>query len=210
MQKQKKDKKLIIGVTGIFGSGKSTVSGILKSHGLKIIDADKIAHRYLLPQAKTYKKIVDFFGRGILKATNEIDRHKLGKLVFANHRLLKKLNSIMHPKIIREIKTGIKNSKAGLIVLDAPLLLEAGLKKMVDDLIVVIIDRDELIRRLIKKTSLKRSEILKRIKSQVSQSGKSRFADFIIDNSGTVSETRKQVKKVMAKIKEGSCGKIRD
>ncbi len=213
MQKQKKNekyKKLVIGVTGIFGSGKSTVSGIFKSYGSKIIDADKIAHRHLLPGTKSYKRIVRSFGDSIIfkarlpvrKAGKEIDRRKLGRVVFSNHKLLKKLNGIIHPEVIKDIKSNIKKSKAGVIVLDAPLLLEAGLKKIVDDLIVVIIDRDELIRRLIKKTSLKRLEILKRIKSQIPQNVKSRFADFIIDNSGTVSETREQVKKIWRSLRK--------
>ncbi|PIP19959.1 MAG: dephospho-CoA kinase [Candidatus Omnitrophica bacterium CG08_land_8_20_14_0_20_41_16] len=193
----RKYKKLIIGVTGIFGSGKSTVSRIFKSYGAKIIDADKIAHRCLLPGAKSYKRIVSSFGKGIIfKARRKINRHKLGRLVFGNRRLLKKLNSIIHPKVISDIKESIRKSEAKVIVLDAPLLLEAGLKKMVDDLIVVIIDRDELIRRLMKKASLKRPDILKRINAQISQNIKSRFANFIIDNSGAVSDTKKQVKKI--------------
>lgn len=200
---QNKGKKIVIGVTGIFGSGKSTVSGMLKSYGLKIIDADKIARRYLLPGTNTYKKILDYFGKSILKEDNKIDRQKLGKLVFANQKLLKKLNSIVHPKIIADIREGIKKSKEKIVVLDAPLLLESGLRKVVDDLVVVIIKKDELMRRLAKRTLLKRSEILKRIKSQIPQKVKSRFANFIIDNSGTVNETKRQVKIVMKKIEEG-------
>lgn len=204
MLKLNKDKKFVIGVTGIFGSGKSTVSAMLKSYGLKIIDADRIAHRYLLPGTKTYKKILDYFGRGILKKDNHIDRQKLGELVFANQKSLKKLNSIVHPKVIADIREGIKESKEKIVVLDAPLLIESGLRKIVDDLIVVIIERDELIRRLAKKAALKRPEILKRIKSQIPQKVKSRFANFIIDNSGTISETKKQVKNMMKKIEEGT------
>jgi dephospho-CoA kinase len=204
MLKQNKDKKIVIGVTGIFGSGKSTVSGMLKSYGLKIIDADKLARRYLLPGTKTYKKILNYFGKSILKKDHKIDRQKLGKMVFANQKLLKKLNSIMHPKVIIDIREGIRKSKEKVVVLDAPLLIETGLRKIVDDLIVVIIERDELIRRLAKKTTLKRSEILARVKSQIPQKVKSRFANFIIDNSGSVSDTKRQVKKVMKKIEEGT------
>jgi dephospho-CoA kinase len=203
MQKQKKNKKFVIGLTGIFGSGKSTVANIFKSFGLKIIDADKIAHKYLLPGTKTYKRIVKYFGRGIIfKSGKEIDRRKLGKLAFANRKLLLKLNSIIHPEIIQDIKAKIKGSSARMIVLDAPLLLEAGLGKIVDELVVVIIDGDELIRRLLKKRSLERPEILKRIKSQIPLRRKKRVADFIIDNNGTVSETKKQVKRVIGLIKE--------
>jgi dephospho-CoA kinase len=204
MAKQRNNKKFVIGVTGIFGSGKSTVSNILKSYGLKIIDADKIAHKYLLPGTKTYTKILGYFGRGILKENSRIDRKKLGELVFNNRKLLQKLNSIVHPKIISDIREGIRKSREKMVVLDAPLLIESGLKKIVDDLIVVIIERDELIRRLAKKAALKRSEIIKRIKSQIPQKEKSRFANFIIDNSGTIRETKKQVKKIMKKIEEGT------
>jgi len=203
MLKQNKNKKRVIGVTGIFGSGKSTVSGMLRAYGLKIIDADKLAHKYLLPGTKTYKKILGYFGKGILKKNRKIDRRKLGKLVFGNRELVKKLNAIIHPKVIADIKSAIRRSGGKTVVLDAPLLIESGLRKIVDDLIVVIIERDELIRRMAKKVSLKRPEILARIKSQIPQKVKARFANFIIDNSGTVSATKKQVKKIMKKIEEG-------
>ncbi len=202
MKKQNKVRKLVIGVTGIIGSGKSTVSAMLKSYGSKVINADKIAHRYLLPGTDTYKKILHNFGRGILKKNSRIDRKKLGSLVFTNKKLLGKLNNILHPKVISDIKKGIGKTKKRLVVLDAPLLIESGLRKMVDDLIVVIIDRDELIRRLAKKAALKRADILKRMKSQIPQREKSRFANFIIDNSGTINKTKRQVKGVMKKIKE--------
>jgi len=210
MKRRELSKKTIIGVTGVFGSGKSTVSRIFKSYGSNIIDADRIAHKCLLPGTKTYKAIVNFFGRGILKARHKIDRRKLGKLVFANPRLLDKLNSMIHPRVIREIKVRIRELKKGIVVLDAPLLLEAGLKKVVDDLIVVIIGRDELIRRMLKKTSLQRAEVLKRVKSQIPLRKKKHAADFIIDNSGTIRETKKQVKRIISKIQGGSCGEIRD
>jgi dephospho-CoA kinase len=210
MRKQGINKKAIVGITGVFGSGKSTVSKIFKSYGSNIIDADKIAHRYLLRGTKAYKEIIDFFGSSILKGRREIDRGKLGKLVFGNKKLLSKLNSIIHPKVISEIRAKIKKSKKGIVVLDAPLLLEAKLKRLVDDLIVVIIDKDELIKRLVKKTVLRRPEILKRVRSQIPLRMKKRVADFIIDNSGTIRETKKQVKKVISKIQGGIGGKIRD
>ncbi|MBN2830929.1 MAG: dephospho-CoA kinase [Candidatus Omnitrophica bacterium] len=203
-------KKTIVGITGIFGSGKSTVSKIFKSYGSKIIDADKIAHKYLARGTKTYKEIVGFFGSNILKGKREIDRVKLGRIVFGNKKLLSKLNSIIHPRVISEIRDRIKQSRHGVVVLDVPLLLEAGLKRLVDDLIVVIIDRDELIRRLVNKTALRRSEILKRIRSQIPLRKKKRVADFIIDNSKTIRETKKQIKRIIGKIQGGSCGEIRD
>ena len=201
MRRKKINNRLVIGVTGILGSGKSTVSHILKSLGSKVIEADKVARKYLAPGASTYKRIVDYFGRGILKANKEIDRRKLAGVVFKDHRLLKKLNSIAHPKIGAEIKRRIGKLKSGVIVLDAPLLIEAGLRSLVDNLIVVIIEQDELIRRLAKKRALKKKEIMERVKSKISLRKKVRMADFIIDNNGTISQTRKQVNIVMDKLR---------
>jgi len=210
MRKQRLNKRIVIGVTGTFGSGKSTVSRFLKAFGLKIIDADKIAHGYLLPKTKTYKAIVDFFGKGILGPKHKISRKRLGDLVFSNQRLLEKLNSIVHPSIIRDIKLKLKKIKKGAVVLDAPLLLEAGLRNLVDNLIVVIIDRDELIRRMIRKTYLKKTQIIERIKTQIPMRRKARAADFIIDNSGSFRNTKKQVKSILGKIQGGSCGETGD
>jgi len=210
MKRRRPVKKTIIGVTGVFGSGKSTVSRIFRSFGADIIDADRIAHRYLLPGAKAYKAIVNSFGRGVLKARRKIDRRKLARLVFSDRKSLNKLNSIIHPGVITQIKSGIKKAKKGIVVLDAPLLLEAGLKGLVDELVVVVVDRESLIRRLVKKTSLKKEDILKRIRSQIPLRKKKRAADFIIDNSGTIKKTSEQVKKVINEIQGGSCGEIRD
>ncbi|MFY9402290.1 MAG: dephospho-CoA kinase [Candidatus Omnitrophota bacterium] len=210
MKKQRKDKRIVIGVTGVFGSGKSTVSRFLKAFGLKIIDADKIAHSYLLPKAKAYKKIVNFFGKGILGPKRYINRKKLGDLVFSNPRMLKRLNSIVHPNIVRDIKIKLKKFKRGAVVLDAPLLLEAGLRNIVDSLIVVIIDRDEHIRRMVKKRRLKKTEVVKRIKTQIPIRRKAHVADFIIDNSGSFTNTKKQVKSILEKIQGGSSGKTGD
>jgi len=210
MRKQRVNKRVVIGVTGIFGSGKSTVSRFLKAFGLKVIDADKIAHAYLLPNTKTYKAIVDFFGKGILGPGHRINRKRLGDLVFSNPKLLNKLNSIVHPSIIRDIRLRLEKVKKGIVVLDAPLLLETGLRKIVDNLVVVIIDRDELLRRMFKKTYLKKTQVISRIKSQIPMCRKARAADFIIDNSGTFGNTKKQVKSILRTIQGGSCGETGD
>lgn len=190
------DRKLILGLTGTFGSGKSTVARIFKSLGAKVIDADKIAHRAILPQSQTYKKIIYAFGGCILKKNNQIDRLKLAHLVFANKKLLMKLNAITHPQIIRIIKDEIRHTKSRFIVLDAPLLIEAGLHKLVDKLVVVKINKFKQMARLLKKTSLTKTGILRRIKAQLPLKYKAAIADFVIDNSGKITETRKQVKTV--------------
>jgi len=191
---------MIIGVTGSFGSGKSTVARMFKSLGTKVIDADRIARGLIKPKTKIYKKIIDSFGRDILKDDNVIDRHKLADIVFNNKERLNRLNGIIHPEVIRVIKNQIKTGARRMIVLDAPLLIEAGLAGLVDKIIVVKLDRKEQIRRLLNNSSLSKPEILRRINAQMSLRHKIRLADFVIDNGGTVKETKKQVIKIWDKL----------
>ncbi len=189
-------KKIILGVTGSFGSGKSTVAGIFKSYGALVIDADKIARRVSLPGGGAYKNIVRTFGEGILRKNKRIDRSKLAGIVFNNRALLRKLNEAVHPEVIRNIKKEIKKSGGKIVVLDAPLLIEAGLKGLADKLIVVKIDRQKQISRLFKKMRITKRAIRERIKAQLPLENKVRLADFVIDNNGSLEETRIQVKQI--------------
>ena len=194
MKRQKRNKKrVILGITGTFGSGKSTVANMFKSFGAELIDADKIAHRVIRPGSGIYKKIINAFSRSILKKNKSIDRRKIAKVVFKDKKLLQKLNQIIHPEVIKIIKNQICASTKGIVVLDAPLLIEAGLERLVDKLIVVSIHKKKQIERALKKASLSEADILKRIKAQIPLKDKIRLADFVIDNSGTIGKTRKQV-----------------
>lgn len=193
-------KKIILGVTGGLASGKSTVAAIFKSFGAQVIDADLIAHRLIRQGMPAYGRIVRAFGRGILKRDGAIDRTKLGRKAFATPRMLSRLNRIVHPGVIRAMKQKICVSSKKMIVLDVPLLIEAGIGGIVDKVIVVKADRKKQVERALKKYRVSREglpaarrDILKRMDSQLSLSYKVRFADFIIDNNGTVRETRKKV-----------------
>ena len=206
MPRQKQNKKIILGVTGSFGSGKTTVAGFFKTFGAEVIDADKLAHERIAPKGKCYKRIIAAFSEQILRSDETIDRSKLSGMVFDNKKLLKKLNKIVHPEVIREIKKRIKKSKTKIIVLDVPLLIESGLEKLVDKLIVVKINRNEQIKRIKNKTSLSEKDILKRINSQIPLRVKERLADFVIDNSATAGITKEQVKTIWRSLVPQNAG----
>lgn len=178
------------------GSGKSTVARMFKTNDCQIIDADRLAHETFSIGSAVYNKIVASFGRGVLKYNKRIDRAKLAEIVFADKAALARLNSIVHRALIPEIRRRIKDSRKKIIILDAALIIEAGLRKMVDKLVVVTARRQQQILRSQKRLALSKDEISRRIKYQISQSAKLRLADFIIDNSGQISKTRKQVSEI--------------
>ncbi|MFH0828040.1 MAG: dephospho-CoA kinase [Candidatus Omnitrophota bacterium] len=193
MKRRPRSSKKIIGLTGGFGTGKSTVAGILRSFGAKVIDADKISHGLFNGRTDARGKVIRAFGKGILGKHGEISRRKLAGIVFNDKKSLIKLNKIMHPAVISRIKLEIKNAKEELVVLDAPLLIEAKLDKLVDIVVVVKAGINNQIARAQKKSSFSRAEIIARIRAQMPLREKLRLADFIIDNNGTKKDTRKQV-----------------
>jgi dephospho-CoA kinase len=199
MPKLKKD-KFILGVTGNIACGKSTVARIFKGRDSLLIDADNLGHRILAVGTPVYRKVVQSFGSNILKSDKVIDRAKLSGIVFAQRGALGKLNRIMHPELIRRIKQLILSSKRKIIILDAALIVEVGLVRLVDKLVVVAAGKTQQIKRGQKKLGLTRKQMKQRIKSQISQKAKLRFADFIIDNSGSISKTKKQVSKIRRQL----------
>ncbi len=199
MPKPRKN-KFVLGVTGNIACGKSTVAGMFKNKDCLLINADKLARGLFSNGSRVYFKIKKYFGQTILKDNNRVDREKLAKIVFADKAVLSKFNSIVHPELIRKIKRFIRNSNKRIIILDAALIVEAGLIKMVDKLVVVTAKRNQQISRGRKSLGLAKEQVILRMKSQVSQKVKSRFADFIIDNSSQVSKTLKQVYKIRRQL----------
>jgi len=202
MKKHRPNKRIILGITGSFGSGKSTAAGIFKSAGTKVIDADSISHKIILPGTGIYKRILRLFGRGILDKSGFIDRKKLGGVVFNNPDALNRLTRIIHPEVIRNVRREIRNSTSRFIVLDVPLLIEAGLKNMVDKLVVVKASYKKQIERVGRKTGLTRPDILKRISAQMPLKEKVRLADFVIDNNGSMAQTMKQITRILIMVRE--------
>jgi len=192
---------LIIGLTGGFGTGKSYVAGIFKGLGAKVIDADLLAHNSIKKGNSAYGKVAALFGPSVLTAGREIDRRKLGRIVFNDKKLLKRLDNIVHPEVIKTIKKNIKKAARGdVVVIDAPLLIEAGLAGMTDELVVVTCPKGEQVRRCIRKFGLDKEEVLKRIRSQIPLTKKIKMADHVVDNRGPKAETRKAAKKIWRHI----------
>ncbi len=182
---------MILGVTGSIGSGKTTAAKIFSKYHYSRIDADEIGHELLKSNKKIKNKILKEFGKGILDKNNNINRKKLGKIVFNYKAKLKKLNSIMHPAIINEIKNQINKSKNKNIVIDSPLLLETDAKNLVDEVVVVKSDIKYISRR---NKNFSKEYIKKISKSQMPMKEKIRHADYVVDNNGDLEELRKQVK----------------
>lgn len=192
---------MIIGLTGSFGTGKTFVASIFKSLGAKVIDADEIAHDVIKKGTKAYKGIVVAFGPGILGSNREIDRRRLAERVFVNKAAILRLNRLVHPEVIRVIRRSVKTApQKAVIVIDAPLLVEAGLLNIVDKLVVVKSSKKRQIERCRKKFYIKKKEVLKRIGSQMSMKRKLKMADFVVRNDGTKKATKDQVRKVWREI----------
>jgi dephospho-CoA kinase len=186
---------MIIGITGSFGSGKTTVAKMFARLGAYAIDADKVYHLLIRPGKNCYKKIVRCFGKDILARSGQIDREKLGKIVFKDKSKLKLLNSITHSEVTKEIKRIVK-SKKGKVIIEASLLIESDFYKEVDRVILVGNKKEEQVKRIREGRGISTKETLKRIRMQMPFKKKLAFADFIIDNSGSKTNTLTQVKEI--------------
>jgi len=192
---------MIIGLTGSFGTGKSTVARLFKKYGAFIIDADAINHQILKENKPVIKKIVSLFGREILAKDGTIDRKKLSQKVFKNREDLSKLCEISHPIIIEEIKNKINEiKKDSLVVIDAPLLIEAGLRSLADKLIVVRTDI-EIVSKRLKAKGFSQEDILARMQTQLPLGHKLKLADFVIDNNSSINKTGEQVSLIFSNLK---------
>ncbi|MCF6164846.1 Dephospho-CoA kinase [Furfurilactobacillus rossiae] len=195
----------VIGLTGGIASGKSTVSKMFATAGIPIIDADKIAHEVVAPNTTVLADIVSVFGGTVLTATGQLDRHKLGNLVFNDDDKLAELNAIVQPVIRKVIRSRIdrfRSQNTPVVVLDAPLLLEQHYEKDVDMIVVVSVPLKIQQARLMARDNLSLAEANERIESQLSLANKVAKADMIIDNSQQLEETRLQVVNLLDKVRQ--------
>lgn len=198
---------LIVGLTGGIVSGKTTVAKMFKDLGAKIIDVDKLGHKLILPYKPAWEKLVKLFGENILKDDLHINRRKLGELVFNDRKLLIKLNKIVHPEIKRLMINDIKkfrkrynDQSKEILIIDAALIYEAKIEGLMDKIILLYLDEEEQIKRLLKRDNFSRKEALMRIRSQMPVKEKIKMADYVINTINSLDETKRQVEKIWEKL----------
>lgn len=192
---------MLIGLTGGIGSGKSTVSKYLKENGCTIVDADQIARQVVEPGSEALEEIRKVFGAGFLTEDGRLDRKKLGRLVFANRKMLAKLEAILNEKINGEIWRQIQAAETDIVVLDAATLIEAGYDANVEKLWIVDADDEVRIERVMARDGMTRQEVLDRMNNQMSREERLDRECTVIDNSGTIEETQEQVRKALEELR---------
>lgn len=186
-----------IGLTGGIASGKSTVAASLVRRGARLVDADQIAREVVLPGSPTLAEVALRFGQDILQEDGTLNRKKLGSIVFADAARRKELESILHPAIRAIMRERMRQYETEtperLVVVDIPLLYESGLEGMVSEVMVVYVPRDLQLKRLMERDKLDPEQAASRLNAQMDIESKKSRADYVIDNSGTLEQTERQL-----------------
>ncbi len=178
---------MVIGLTGSIGTGKSEAARQLEALGASVISADQMGHEAYTPNTEAWEQVVAAFGDGILGEDREVDRRKLGAIVFSDPGQLDKLNQIMHPRMARMVADKIevlRSQGVGVVVVEAALLFEAGWDSLVEEVWVTDSPEQIVIERLKQRNGLSEEEARKRIHSQMDRAERLERSDFVIDNSG--------------------------
>ena len=195
----------IIGLTGGIGSGKSTVGKYLAGLGAVVIDLDKVGHEVLKSGSRVFKKVVSEFGKDILEASGEIDRARLGDLVFKNRKALLRLNRIVHPAIDKIVNKRIEEYRqqgVKVVVLEAAAILEAGRAAQADEIWVTIAPEATVLNRLGVRSGYSEEESRARIRSQLSNEERIKHADVVIDTDCSLDELKARVEREWERLIE--------
>jgi dephospho-CoA kinase len=188
----------VLGLTGGIGSGKTTVGEMFARLGAEIVDADQLARDVVEPGQPALEEIARRFGPDILRADGRLDRAKLGRIVFADAAAREALNAITHPPIAQRMEAAVsqRQGRPGLVILVIPLLYENARSGLVEKVIVVWVDPQTQLRRLLERGELTDEQARQRIAAQLPLDEKRRLADHVIDNTGAREETRRQVEAI--------------
>ena len=201
---------LRVGLTGGIATGKSTVGRMFVELGCHLIDSDNITHQLLEPGQKVHVAVVQAFGDDILAPDGTINRKILGEIVFNDPQARRKLNSLVHPAVVQRQQEWLMELEArdpqGIAIVDAALMIEAETYKNYDKVIVVACPPEEQRRRLRQRSGLSKEQIETRIRSQMPLEEKMKYADYLIDTSGSLEATRREVEHVYGELREGNSG----
>jgi dephospho-CoA kinase len=190
----------LIGLTGNISMGKSTVAQMLADLGAETIDADQVTREVMRAGMPVHAAIVEAFGPGVLAADGEIDRRRLGSIVFADPAALARLEAIVHPATIEAVNRRVAASAARVIVIEAIKLIEAGMADSCDSLWVTVCRPEQQIERMMVARDLTRGEAQQRVQAQPPQEEKVARADVVIDTSGTLAQTRERVQEAWKRL----------
>jgi dephospho-CoA kinase len=196
----------LIGLTGGIASGKSYVASLLAEHGASTIDADDVARQVVATGTTGLAEVVDAFGDEVILATGELDRQKLGDIVFSNPERRLQLESILHPLIKIRTTELINSQTSAIVVYSVPLLVEANVDYPFDTVITVEAGADNQVERLVRSRSLSEEEARKRVSAQTTASNREARADYVIDSSGTKEQTKQQVDIVWRQLVKAARG----
>ena len=195
---------LLVGLTGGIATGKSTVSEMFRRLGCVIVDADVLAREVVAPGEPALAQIADEFGAGVLQADGTLDRKKLGAIVFADPERRKRLEAITHPAIrdrfLARLAALEGEGFAGIVLWDAPVMIESGNYRNMDKLVVVATDEETQAARLRGRDGIDAAEVERKIRSQMPVAEKAKLADYVIDNAGDRAATEGQVRDVHAAL----------
>jgi dephospho-CoA kinase len=195
---------LLVGLTGGIATGKSTVSAMFRALGCAIIDADLLAREVVEPGEPAYRDIVEEFGRDVVQGDGGLDRKRLGAIVFADPARRRRLEAITHPRIrerfARRLQELTAQSFEGVVIFDAPVMIESGNYRNMDRLVVVATDEATQRARLCGRDGVDEDEAGRKMTSQMPVADKARLADYVIDNAGDRAATEAQVRRVHAAL----------
>ncbi|MBS1551886.1 MAG: dephospho-CoA kinase [Bacteroidetes bacterium] len=195
----KRKRKLIIGITGGIGSGKTLVSKLLSKRGFKVYYADLVAKKLYSEDKKLVKDLVKVFGKEIINFKGKVILPKLKEIIFANKKNYETINKLVHPAVINYLKKEIRKSRYDLVLVEAAVLFESGYNKSLDYIITVYSNKKNRIERLMIRDEASRSEINHLMKFQIDEKIKMEMSDFVIMNNKTIDDLKMQVE-FMSKV----------